>query len=115
MSIPLIAGRYFTNNDNTGTPPVAIVAQTMAKHFWPGQSALGKRLHVGNPKRTYPWATIVGVVTDTKVGARDEPNSDQWYVPSQQPAILNGPEDTDTLTSPAYGYIALRSALPPSR
>ncbi|HMD21670.1 MAG TPA: ABC transporter permease [Alloacidobacterium sp.] len=115
MSIPLLEGRYFTNNDNAGAPPVAIVAQTMAKHFWPGQSALGKRLHVGNPKRTYPWATVVGIVGDTKVGARDEPNSDQWYVPSQQPAILNGPEDTDTLTSPAYGYIALRSALPPEQ
>jgi len=115
MNIPLLEGRYFTNNDNAGAPPVAVVAQTMAKHFWPGQSALGKRLHVGNPKRTYPWATIVGVVADTKVGARDEPNSDQWYVPSQQPAILNGPEDTDTLTSPAYGYITLRSALPPEQ
>ena len=115
MSIPLLEGRYFTNNDNAGAPPVAVVAQTMAKHFWPGQSALGKRLHVGNPKRTYPWATIVGVVADTKVGARDEPNSDQWYVPSQQPAIVNGPEDTDTLTSPAYGYITLRSALPPEQ
>ena len=115
MSIPLLEGRYFTNNDNTSAPLVAIVAQTMAKHFWPGQSALGKRLHVGNPKRTYPWATIVGVVADTKVGARDEPNSDQWYIPSQQPAILNGPEDTDTLTTPAYGFIALRSALPPEQ
>jgi predicted permease len=115
MSIPLLEGRYFSINDNASAPLVAIVNQTMAHHFWPGQSPIGKRIHVGNPKRTYPWATIVGVVADTKVGPRDEPNSDQWYVSMQQPAVLNGAEDTGILTSPDTGYIALRSSLPPEQ
>jgi predicted permease len=115
MNIPLIEGRYFTINDNSNSPPVVILNQTMARHSWPGQQAIGKRIHVGNPKRTYPWATVVGIVADTKIGSRDEPSADQWYAPMQQPAILNGPEDTGALTGAATGYITLRSALPPEQ
>jgi predicted permease len=115
MGIPLLQGRYFTLNDNANTPPVVIVNQTMAKHSWPGQQAIGKRIHVGNPKRSYPWATVVGIVADTKIGSRDEPSADQWYAPMRQPAILNGPEDTGALTAADSGYITLRSALPPEQ
>ncbi|QNI30367.1 ABC transporter permease [Alloacidobacterium dinghuense] len=115
MRIPLLEGRYFTLNDNADAPPVVIMNQSMAKHCWPGQEAIGKRIHVGNPKRTYPWATVVGIVADTKIGSLDEPSADQWYAPMQQPAILNGPEATGTLTDPSTGYITLRSALPPEQ
>ena len=115
MGIPLLEGRYFTINDKSGTPPVVIVNQTMARHCWPDQQAIGKRIHVGNPKRTYPWATVVGIVADTKIGSRDEPSADQWYAPMPQPAILNGPDDTGALADAATGYIALRSAVPPEQ
>ncbi len=113
MGIPLIEGRYFTMDDRSNTPPVVIVNQSMAKRCWPGQSAIGKRFHAGNPRRPYPWATVVGIVADTKVGSRDEPNADQWYAPAEQPAILNGSVDSGTLTQPAGGYLVFRSAQPP--
>lgn len=115
MGIQLLEGRYFNINDDAAAPLVAIVNQTMAKHWWPGEYAIGKRLHVGNPRRNYPWATVVGVVADTKMGSLDEPNSDQWYAPMLQPAILNGSDYAGALTLPAGGYIALRSALPPEQ
>jgi putative ABC transport system permease protein len=115
MGIALIEGRYFTANDRSGAPLAIIVNQSMAKHLWPGQRALGKRLHVGNPNKGFPWATVVGVVADTKMGARDEPSEDQWYLPMQQPAILYGSEYKDELTQPAGGYAVLRSALPPEQ
>jgi predicted lysophospholipase L1 biosynthesis ABC-type transport system permease subunit len=71
-------------------------------------------MHVGGPQKGMPWATVVGVVADTKMGARDEPADDQWYTPAEQPATLNGSEYTAKLTSPAGGYITLRSTLPPA-
>ncbi len=115
MDIPLLDGRTFTMEDRSDSLLVVIVNQSMARHCWPGQSALGKRMHVGNPHKGLPWATVVGVVADTKVGSRDEPSDDQWYSPAQQPAILYGSDYTGKLTGQAGGYITLRSALPPEQ
>jgi putative ABC transport system permease protein len=115
MGIPLIDGRYFTLDDRSSSVPVVIVNQSMATHCWPGQRAVGKRMHVGNPQKGLPWATVVGIVADTKGGARDEPANDQWYMPSQQPSILFGSTYTGKISSPAIGYVVLRSALPPEQ
>ena len=114
MQIPLVDGRYFHIDDRADSPLVIIVNQTMAKHCWPGQRAIGKRMHVGNPKKGLPWATVVGVVADTKIGSRDEPTTDQWYAPIEQPAIL-GLAPSGKLAGPAGGYITLRSALAPEQ
>jgi putative ABC transport system permease protein len=113
MGITLLEGRYFTPQDKGDSPLVVIVNQTMARESWPGQSAIGKRMHAGNPHKGYPWATVVGVVADTKLGPRDEPTAEQWYIPAEQPTILSGPDFTGKLTSSAGGYVALRSGLPP--
>ncbi len=115
MGIALVDGRYFSRNDRSDSPLVMIVNQSMARHCWPGQRAIGKRLHVGNPKKGLPWATVVGIVADTKTGARDEPTNDQWYMPAQQPAILFGSGYAGKLANPTGGFIALRSALPPEQ
>jgi putative ABC transport system permease protein len=113
MDIHLLAGREFTVNDRSNTPLVMIVNESMAKHCWPGQQAIGKRIHAGNPKKGWPWATVVGIVADTKIGPRDEPDSDQWYGPAEQSSILFGGNASDALARAAGGYVALRSALPP--
>jgi predicted permease len=115
MGIPLIDGRYFTMDDRAKSPLVVIVNRSMAEHSWPGQRAVGKRMHIGSPKMRLPWVTVVGVVADTKMGSRDEPSDDQWYTPAEQPASLNGPEYAGKLTDAAGGYITLRSALPPEQ
>jgi predicted permease len=112
MGIPVIEGRTFTLNDRSNAPLVVIVNQSMAKHCWPGQSAVGRRFHVGNPNKGLPWATVVGVVADTKIGSRDEPSLDQWYLPALQPAIIGGAEKNSGLPD---GFIILRSALPPEQ
>jgi predicted permease len=114
MQIRLLDGRYFTLDDRSDSPLVIIVNQTMAKHCWPGQRPIGKRMHVGNPKKALPWATVVGVVADTKIGSRDQPSTDQWYAPMQQPDIL-GLAPGGKLADTAGGYIALRSALAPEQ
>jgi putative ABC transport system permease protein len=115
IGIPLIDGRYFTIEDRSNSPLVVIVSQSMARHSWPDQRAIGRRMHVGNPHKRLPWATVVGVAADTKIGSPEEPSSDQWYMPAQQPATLFGFESAGKLTEAAGGYITLRSALPPEQ
>ncbi len=112
MGIRLLDGRAFTMEDRSDMPLVVIVNQSMARHCWPGQRAIGRRLHVGNPHKGFPWATVVGVVADTKLGSRDQPSSDQWYIPAEQPAILHGAKFSGILTSPGGGYITIRSVVP---
>jgi putative ABC transport system permease protein len=112
MGIPLLEGRYFTMDDRADTPPVVIINESMAKHCWPGQNAIGKRMHVGSPTKPSPWATVIGVVADAKMGSRDEPDRDQWYTPAEQPATLYGTGYSGKLTDAAGGYVALRSTLP---
>lgn len=112
LGIPLLEGRYFTVDDRADTPPVMIINETMAKHCWPGQNPIGKRMHAGSPTKPSPWATVVGVVADAKMGSRDEPDRDQWYTPAEQPATLYGTGYSGKLTDAAGGYIALRSTLP---
>ena len=115
MGVPLLAGRYFNTDDRSDSQPVVIVNESMAKHCWPGQYAVGKRMHVGGPPMKSPWATVVGVVADTKMGSRDEPSSDQWYTPMEQADILYFSNNTGKLAGPAGAYITVRSALPPEQ
>jgi predicted permease len=115
MGIPLLDGRTFTPDDRAGMPLVIVVNESMAKHCWPGQRAIGRRMHVGNPKKDSPWATVVGVVADTKGAGRDEPGTDQWYVPQQQPTTLYGNDYKETLTGSSGGFIVIRSTFPPEQ
>ena len=115
MDIPLLEGRTFTMDDRDDTPAVVIVNESMAKQNWPGQSAIGKRMHAGNPHKPMPWATVVGVVADTKVGGRDAADKEQWYIPALQSATLNGYDTGGQLTRATRGYITLRSTLPPEQ
>jgi putative ABC transport system permease protein len=114
LGIPVIAGRSFTVRDRADAPLVCIVDESMARRAWPGQSPIGKRLHLGNPSRALPWATVVGVVPDVRIDSPDQPASEQWYFPMEQPAILGGPGVTGRVNQ-SSGWIALRSTLPPNQ
>jgi predicted permease len=115
MRIPLLEGRYFNADDRSHSQPVVIVNESMAKHCWPGERAVGKRMHVGGPPMKLPWVTVVGVVADTKMGSRDEPSSDQWYTPMEQADVMYFSDNTGKLGGPAGAYITVRSALPPEQ
>ncbi len=63
---PLLEGRDFSASDTAEAPLVCIVSQNIAKHFWPNESAIGKRIKWGRLDGERPWFTIVGVVGNTK-------------------------------------------------
>ena len=68
MRIPLVAGRYLQDADlSPDAPDAVVINQEMARRFWPGEDAIGKRLKFGRaPAADAPWATVVGVVSDMK-------------------------------------------------
>jgi putative ABC transport system permease protein len=59
MGVPVLGGREFSSADRAGSQPVAIVSDATAQRFWPGESALGRRIRAG---RDGEWLTVVGVV-----------------------------------------------------
>jgi putative ABC transport system permease protein len=59
MKIRILRGRAFTEAGRYGSPPVAIVNETMARRFWPNGDAIGKKIRV--EWRSSQWCEIVGV------------------------------------------------------
>lgn len=83
MGIPLKQGRHFNSGDNTQSMPVAIVNETMARQYWPGEEALGKRFKIDTDSDV-PWLTIVGIVADIRQMGMDVPVKAEMYFPHQQ-------------------------------
>jgi macrolide transport system ATP-binding/permease protein len=81
MGINLTSGRDFGPEDREDSPTVAIINETMAKHFWPNQSALGHRIQAGEGNAPLQ---IVGVVKDIKYSTLGEPPTSYFYKPLAQ-------------------------------
>ncbi len=77
----LVSGRLLTEHDNDDGPPVAVINQTMARHQWPNQNPIGRRVTFD---RGAHWITIVGVVADTREYGLDRPTFDELYAPLRQ-------------------------------
>jgi putative ABC transport system permease protein len=107
MGITVIAGRAFTAVDREGSPPVAIVNDTMARRYWPGGSPLGKRVRFNGDGTV--WMEVVGVIADVKHWGLEAPVNPELYQPLGQPLALSG---TMTYVVPAAGDdAALASAV----
>ena len=65
VGVPLVRGRFFRDTDTRDTPPVALINETMARRYWPGEDPVGRRIKGFDPRgRNDDWVTVVGVVTD---------------------------------------------------
>lgn len=85
MNIPLKQGRSFNPGDNEQSIPVAIINETMAHQYWPGENAIGKRFKLGDPDdNEVPWVAIVGIAGDVRQMGIDEPVKPEMYFPYQQ-------------------------------
>ncbi|HET7251569.1 MAG TPA: ABC transporter permease [Gemmatimonadales bacterium] len=111
IGTPLRAGRTFTDGDRVGAPRVAVVDESFAHHFWPGDNPLGKRFHYGGDTTAGRWITVVGVVPNVKHGALDETPSLQVYEPFAQNTRWNDYLVVRSMRSPAELVPALRAKL----
>jgi predicted permease len=74
----LLQGRDFTEQDGESRQPVAVINETFAQRFWPGQSALGKRFSLQSSAG--PWTEVVGVIQDGKYFSLSEEAKPFLYV-----------------------------------
>jgi predicted permease len=70
MDTRLVAGRDFTEQDDDKAPRVAIINETFARRFWPGEDPIGKRFSQGGPES--PKREVIGVVQDGKYAGLNE-------------------------------------------
>jgi putative ABC transport system permease protein len=87
MGLPLLEGREFTDFDRADTPAVIIINHLMARHFWPNESAIGKRVKFGQPDSGNPWMEVVGVMGDHRQTSLDtEARFETLYPQAQFPS-----------------------------
>jgi len=79
VGVRIVDGRGFSATDTADAPPVAVVNQTFASHYWPGQSAVGKRIRIDDDKAE--MAEIVGVAADAKYFFIVEAPTEFIYLP----------------------------------
>ncbi len=78
MEIPLLLGRGITRQDSSSEQPIAVISQSLAERYWPGEDPLGKQVAWVTGGVRQPWMTVVGVAGNVK-----EPDEieDTWYLP----------------------------------
>jgi putative ABC transport system permease protein len=102
VKTPLLRGRPFEAGDTKDVPPILIIDQMLAEHYFPGQDPVGKRIRMSTgEKGEREYRTIVGVVPHLKVYGFEETTAlPQAYLPITQ--------------QPQTGLVALlRTSLPP--
>jgi putative ABC transport system permease protein len=117
MKVRLIGGRDFAQTDDASAPNVAIINETLAKRFWPGQDAIGKRLEGMDPSHQH-FMTVIAVVADPRNVALDQPPDPEFYIPFDQapPALWSGIQGSfnvvaRTIPDPATMDHAIRQAV----
>jgi putative ABC transport system permease protein len=90
LGIPVIEGRVFEGIDPARRSNEIVVSEALARRFWPGKSALGKRMVQGlNGKNE--WSTIVGVVGSTRdLGLQEKPYEAVYF------PVLRSLQDQET-------------------
>jgi predicted permease len=86
IGVTLLGGRDFTESDGRSEESLAVIVnETFARRFWPGEDAIGRRIRY--PGEDNPWATVVGVVHDTKHYGLDTPMRPGVFQPHRQNAM----------------------------
>ncbi len=104
MGMQLKQGRFFTNQDQAGTPRVAMVNETFVRMFLSNETALDQQIKPGGVDSPFEWASIIGVLKDVKNGGIDEKTVPEMYISVQQPPL------SDWQTSSLF--VVVRGQLP---
>jgi putative ABC transport system permease protein len=109
MGIPLIEGRYFTNQDRDKSQPVIIINESLRRRYWPNEDPLG--MHITIPTDGPISREIVGVIGDAKYSSLDTESGADMYVPYlQKPYPFMGIV-VRTTADPAQMSNAVRGAI----
>ncbi|MGC2186011.1 MAG: ABC transporter permease [Terriglobales bacterium] len=110
MRIPILHGRDVSDADNLRTPGVVVINDYLARRYWPGEDAIGKRITFDDPAKNPSWLTVVGV---TKNSARAN-----WVSPPEEEVFLPYLQNRAYLETPtppfAYLTLVVRTDLDPA-
>jgi putative ABC transport system permease protein len=101
----LRAGRLLTSQDVHGSAPVALVNESFVRRFSPDRDVVGRSVRIGSRPDSTVWRTVVGVVSDSRVGSGELVRHDRVYLPlAQVPSpsgiiLLRGADDPTVLVS----------------
>jgi len=84
MRMPLVAGRDLARTDRTGSPPVMVVSQAMARTLFPGESPIGRSVAVDLGGDRPAVFEVVGVVGDARLNRLDEGPDNAMYISYHQ-------------------------------
>jgi putative ABC transport system permease protein len=88
LEIPVLRGRSFTAQDGPDAPAVAVINESMARRYFPGEDPIGRRISVRGTREGKPfWQQIVGVVRDIHQRGLDADVSPEIQVPYTQSPI----------------------------
>ncbi|HET7216348.1 MAG TPA: ABC transporter permease [Terriglobia bacterium] len=90
MRIPLLRGRFFSEQDAPSNPNVAIISEALARLYFPNQDAIGKEMRFGFPPNTNVPRKIVGIVGDVRDVALTRKPGPMMYVPFAQAPLWGG-------------------------
>ncbi|HEY9230592.1 MAG TPA: ABC transporter permease, partial [Blastocatellia bacterium] len=87
MGIPLLRGRYLSEQDNPKTPRAMVINDTLARRYFGNEDPIGKRINLGDPEPDKSdWYTVVGIVQDTRhEGLGAEPYPQMYASITQEP------------------------------
>jgi putative ABC transport system permease protein len=89
VGLAIRRGRGFSQQDRAGSPLVVVVSEAVARHTWPAQDPIGKRIRLGPADSPDPWRTVVGVAADTRYAGLLNVRA-SVYVPDLQPPSADG-------------------------
>ena len=85
LKIPLKKGRFISEQDLPGGPPVVVVDEEMVRRYWPDTDPIGKRIYFGPaPNQPIEYIEVVGVVGHAKQEGLDAEDRVQLYFPYRQ-------------------------------
>jgi putative ABC transport system permease protein len=119
LNIALRQGRLLSDTDGAEAPAVAVISESLARRYFPGESPLGKHIKVGSMDFERRWMTIVGVVDDLHYSWVEKQDVPTIYGPFRQAPpyyttiLLRTPGDPLQFVSAARDQIvALNPDLP---
>ncbi len=90
MRIPLLRGRFFSEQDSPSNPNVAIISETLARRYFPNQDPIGRHMRFGFPPNSKVSREIIGVVGDLRDVTLSRKPGPMMYVPFAQAPLYGG-------------------------
>ena len=111
MRIPLLRGRFFSEQDSPSNPNVAIISETLARRYFPNQDPIGRQMRFGFPPNGNVSREIVGVVGDVRDVALSQKPGPMMYVPFAQAPLYGGEVVVRSSLSASSVAAAIRQAV----